>query len=152
MIADQIIGSFIHGYTIGSGKIIVGSNVPGTSSAAQALGPPGVGNYISVRNNSAGDHPYMDFFDGIIHFGMLRDNSSRDEFGQISGKLSITQDGGGTHDGLLISSSGLLVIDTPDLGIGNGTGIEHVAQTYNGSFTAGDKTLYFRNGMLYNVE
>lgn len=152
VIADQIIGSFIHGYTIGSGKIIVGSGVPGTSSAAQALGPPGVSNYISIRNNSAGDHPYMDFFDGIIHFGMLRENSSRDEFGQISGKLSITQDSGGTHDGLLISSSGLLVIDTPDLGIGNGTGIENVAKTYSGSFSVGDKTLYFRNGMLYHVD
>lgn len=157
VIANSILGSLLYGYIVASGKIIVGNNLPSSKSSLENLGPSGVNNYVSIRdvnNNQNASIPYIDLYDGKAHFGTVS-GSTRSEYGQISGQLSIYQDGGGTHNGLLISSSGnngLIVIDTADLGVGTGGGLSTVSKTMTGTVNIDNTTLYFKNGMLYYVE
>lgn len=158
VIANSIIGSLIYGYTIASGKLLVGSNLPSSKSSLETLGPSGVNSYISIRDvndNPNQSIPYIDLYEGKAHFGTIGSNASRTEYGQISGQLSIIQDGGGTHNGLLISSTGnngVIVIDTNDLGVGTGGGLSTVSKTMTGTVTIEGTKLYFKNGMLYYVE
>lgn len=155
VIANEILGQFILGYTLGGAQLVIGSDVGTTKEQVQAKLPSGITSAISIHSgdgNSTVKAPYIDMYNGELHFG-LKESGIRSEYGLIQGTQSIPQPGGGTHDGLYIKSDGVIVINTPDLGIGTGGDLSNVYQTVQDwTGTIDGVTLTFKNGMLINVQ
>ena len=164
IIANSIYGNYLYGTMVGGAKVVVGSGLPQTAAEVNRMLPPerqsDTSSIISIRDAVTGNNkvPYVDMVDGQFNFGVVDGNNQRTRYGFIQGNKEIWQESGNTHKGLLIESDasggeGLIVINTPDLGVGNGTDI-YRTKTQQVSISNGNSTttLYFMNGLLYDVQ
>lgn len=167
IIANSIYGNYLYGTMVGGAKVVVGSGLPQTAAEVNRMLPaekqPDDQSIISIRNAAPSGQttPYIDMYDGTLYFGGVDGSNNRTPCGEIVGDFEVSQQGGGTHKGLLIQTpvdnpNGVIVINTPDLGVGTGGQIGNVQRTINIEMTlstgSGSKKLKFINGMLVYAE
>ena len=171
IIANSIYGNYLYGTMVGGAKVVVGSGLPQTAAEVNRMLPaekqPDTASIISIRDavESTPDVPFIDMYSGTLYFGGVNGQNERDYCGEIRGNFKVSQDNNDpnadVHTGLLIQtpenkSDGVIVINTPDLGVGTGGAIEHVQRTktieLELSTGSGTKTLKFINGMLVDVQ
>lgn len=160
VIANEILGQFLYGYLIGSGKMVVGNAIGGTQETVASYLPSDIGengSAISIIGDADSSNPnanrsYVDMYKGMAKFGIMKPNKEREETGRING-VRVQSEGQNPFRALVVESQGdkgIVVLNASNIWVGSGgDGFEDVAYGFTGEFEdANGYTIKVKNGII----
>lgn len=152
VIANEILGQFILGYTLGGSQLVIGENLPASKTAVQAKLPDPSKSAITVLAPSGQENIdyYMDLHNSKLECGTLQ-SGIRTLYGRINGAIRVGYD---QKVFVIESQGGVIDLNANEIWVGVGDdGFENVSKAYTGTFEdANGNTFYVRNGLILDPD